>query len=265
MSKSRKVPKDEVQKVQDKKKSLSSSSRKVDKVNVTSSSDKYKVRFTDGSEYSLLDYDASKNRPKTVRRSTRNFSASALGTTYYTSSAEGEASTSGITTEVVSGKGYNLTNSELKKLTIACIQENGRSEMAIKGEASLMCNLYQKRGSRYTNVLTYVMNGGWFGRATRNAVNSNKYSPSDREVSWVKDVVVNGNRTIPLKVNEHDCYSDILWIKNNGKTHISRSYINNPNNYTKDKTIVRNRYGSTWTFYCFMRADNSGDPYGYTG
>lgn len=32
--------------------------------------------------------------------------------------------------------------------------------------------------------------------------------------------------------------------------------------YKQGKTIVKNRYGSTWTFWCFP--DNTSDPFGYT-
>jgi SH3-like domain-containing protein len=32
--------------------------------------------------------------------------------------------------------------------------------------------------------------------------------------------------------------------------------------YVQGKTVVKNKYGSTWTFWCFP--DNTSDPFGYT-
>ena len=185
------------------------------------------------------------------------------------SSNSNSSSSNGNSTETVSGdyKGtkHKATDDQLKALTNACIQENGSSESAIKGEASLMCNLYEKRGKSYSSIYSYVRNGKWFGEATRKAMDSNKHNPSAQQIAWVKDVICNGNHTLPSKINEHDCYSDISWIKNDGKKYTSRTYISNSSNYHKDKTVVHNRYGSTWTFYCYLRSGNGGDPYGYTG
>jgi hypothetical protein len=164
-----------------------------------------------------------------------------------------------------SGAKHSATESEIRALTNACIQENGGSERAIKGEASLMCNLYESRGKSYSSVYNYVLKGRWFGAATRRAMNTNKHHPSTQQMNWVADVICRGNRTLDRKINEHDCYSDISWIKNDGKKYTSSSYIRNPSNYRKDKTIVNNRYGSKWTFSCFLRDNNAGDPYGYTG
>lgn len=248
------------------KNDINKSSKKSNKKTTKSKfSDDYQVEFTDGKVYNLLEFDPSTDMPKSkVPKSERDFSDN-LRTSSVLSEEESEYESSSEDIDTISGKRYNLSDSDIRKLAIACIQENGGSERAIKGEASLMCNLYQKRGSKYSNVLDYVLYGGWFGVATRSAVRNNRHHPSSSQISWVKDVVVNGNRTIPLKVNEHDCYSDISWIKNSGIKHTSHSYISNPKNYHKDKTVIHNRYGSTYTFYCFMRNDNSGDPYGYTG
>lgn len=263
MSKSSKVSKKDSQKSKDKSKATKTVKRGTDKISEKSDI-LYKVKFTDGTEYPLLDFDSSTDmpKPKISVKGSRSF----IGSSSDDNNNGGtESSPSSETpSETFEGKGYKLTDKEVLKLAIACIQENGGTETGIKGEASLMCNLYQSRSSRYKNVLEYVMKGGWFGQATVNAVNSNKHKPTKSQLSWVKDVVVNGNRTLPTYINEHDCYSDISWIKNKGIIHWSNSYIKNPKNYIKDKTVVHNRYGSTWTFYCYTREDKSGDPYGYT-
>lgn len=79
-------------------------------------------------------------------------------------------------------------------------------------------------------------------------------SVSPAVLAGVKDVLVNGNRVLPVYVDEHDCISDIISI--------STGNPNNRNQYKKKKTIVRNRYGSKWTFWCFP--DSHSDPFGYT-
>jgi hypothetical protein len=77
---------------------------------------------------------------------------------------------------------------------------------------------------------------------------------SDAILAGVKDVLVNGNRTLPLYVDEHDCLSDI--------TSISTGSVKDRSAYKQGKTIVKNRYGSTWIFWCFP--DSTSDPFGYT-
>ena len=70
----------------------------------------------------------------------------------------------------------------------------------------------------------------------------------------MKDVLVNGNRTLPLYVDEHDCLSDIKSI--------STGNVKDRSAYIQGKTVVKNTYGSTWTFWCFP--DSNSDPFGYT-
>ena len=142
----------------------------------------------------------------------------------------------------------NLKQNELIHLTRLCVQEQGESEAGVKGEASLMANLARKHGR---NVYEYVLNSGWFSRA--------KYwmqygHATQEQVDWVSDVLINGNATLPPYVDEHDCFSDIAWI--------STGAVRDRSAYIKDKTIIRNRYGSTYTFWGFLHEHS--DPFGYT-
>jgi len=77
-------------------------------------------------------------------------------------------------------------------------------------------------------------------------------------IAATKDVLINGNRQFPAYINEHDCFSDITSVTNNGisfnKTDRSK--------YIKNVTIIKNVYGSTYTFYEFPSAYS--DPFGYT-
>jgi len=141
-----------------------------------------------------------------------------------------------------------MTRGQIEQIARLCVQEQGGSEAGVKGEASLMANLARKHGRE---VYEYVRNSGWFSRAKYWMENGHA---TQEQVDWVADVLINGNATLPPYVDEHDCFSDIAWI--------STGAVRDRSAYIKDKTIIRNRYGSTYTFYCFLHAHS--DPFGYT-
>ena len=154
-------------------------------------------------------------------------------------------------------KKYNLTESQLKKIARLCQQEQGTVTGA-KAEASLMANQLEtsktrqnKYGTGADGLYNWVRNGGWYSRAAYWMDNGELASSV---LEGVRDVLVNGNRTLPQYVDEHDCLSDIKSI--------STGNVRDKSAYIKGKTIVKNSYGSTWTFYCFP--DNYSDPFGYT-
>ena len=177
------------------------------------------------------------------------------------------------------GQKYSLSDDELRGLCGVAKAEQGSIEGA-KAEASLMANLYEllSNSSRYygTGLYNYVRNGGWFSNASRHMEQG---CPSDY-LNAVRDVLVNGNRTLPFYVNEHDCFNcsaahacgsvpkgDVCKIVTNGVTYSSINDIKNRNNYVKDNTKVYTYYttkdGSNgyWVFHSFP-ASNS-DPFGY--
>ena len=152
---------------------------------------------------------------------------------------------------------YPLTDSQLKKIARLCQQEQGTVAGA-KAEASLMANQLETNASRRKKYGTgadglynWVRNGGWFAKAAHWMDNG---SVTDAILAGVKDVLVNGNRTLPLYVDEHDCFSDIQSI--------STGSVKDRKAYVQGKTVVKNKYGSTWTFWCFP--DSTSDPFGYT-
>lgn len=149
-------------------------------------------------------------------------------------------------------KKYTLTNSQIKKIARLAVQENG--EGAVGDEVSLMANLFELQTKR-KDIYDFIRNGDWFSRAAYYMDNG---SASSAAIEKTKDVLVNGNRTLPAYINEHDCFSDITSAKNNGKaiTKTDRSQ------YKKGVTVIKNRYGSTYTFYCFPTPYS--DPFGYT-
>ena len=129
-----------------------------------------------------------------------------------------------------------------------CAQEQGGSEAGVKGEASLMMNLARKHNRP---VYEYVLTSGWFSRA---AYWMQYGTATDQQVEWVKEVLVDGNATLPPYIDEHDAFSDIEWI--------STGDVRDRNAYVKDVTMIRNRYGAEYTFYCFLHSHS--DPFGYT-
>lgn len=147
---------------------------------------------------------------------------------------------------------YNLSENQLNTLARICLREQGSAKGAA-AEASLMANLFELAGGSFGNgadgLYNYVMTSGWFGIPG----DHNAPSSVDNEVlTAVKAVLMQGYRTLPKYVNEHDC--------------INPPDIIDPPARREDfipfQTVLHNIYGSTYTFYCFPTEDS--DPFGYT-
>lgn len=158
------------------------------------------------------------------------------------------------------GQKYNLTDEQLRFLTSVCIREQGDNLSGIQAEASLMANLYEIKGGGYSSVDSYVRNSGWFGSNFSGLSN-----PTTEQLDAVKTVLIFGNRTLPLYVDEHDCIYcgpsygyDIISATNNGVA----IDVNNRSLYQQDVTVLKNKYGATYTFYTFPY--DGADPFGYT-
>ena len=155
---------------------------------------------------------------------------------------------------------YSLTSKQIRGLANIVLHENASSLEALYAEASLMANLCDIYGDDHATVdrLIKTATGGWFahGKDRYNAGTNNKTA-----IKVVTDVMVKGKRTIPRYINEHDCLSDIEWVKNNGK----KFSVNARSKYQPHKTIIYNRYLSEYTFYDFPGGYKTGvDPFGYT-
>ena len=159
------------------------------------------------------------------------------------------------------GTTYNLTEAQLNGIANAVEEEQG-TPAGRAAEASLMANRFEMYGSKFgtggEGLINYIQSSDWFADVTEKAVEKTD-SANSETVEIVRDVLVNGNRTIPLYINEHDCFSDIKSATNNG-ANIS---IKARDFYQQDVTIIKNTYSSTYNFYCFPGGD-SGDPFGYT-
>lgn len=156
-------------------------------------------------------------------------------------------------------KTYDLTETELLKIARLCQQEQG-SLPGIRAEASLMANLLETTPaySRVygSDIYSFARNSRWFSRAAH-WMDSGSATPA--AVAAVRDVLVFGHRFFPGNfVNEHDCFRDIKEARNDGKLIIK----NDRSAYVRDKTVIKNVYGSVYTFYAFP--DGYTDPFGYT-
>lgn len=144
---------------------------------------------------------------------------------------------------------YDLTEPEIAGLANLAKQEQGSIDGAC-AELSLMANLFEKQ-RKIDRLYDYVRNGGWFSRAAYWMDNGNA---GETYRKYARYVLCLGLRTIPGYIDEHDCLSDIISL-NSGD-------VRDRGAYKRDKTVIKNRYGSTYTFYCFPTEGS--DPFGYT-
>lgn len=131
---------------------------------------------------------------------------------------------------------YSLSDSEIKKITSLCIQEQGSTKEGIMWEASQMCNLWESKSDtikkKYDNdIYKFIRNSGWYAKAS---THMDKENGTATQRGYVKEVMCDGIRRLPLCVDEHDCKSDL------------KSVSSNP---VRGKTKISNKYGSTYTYF----------------
>ena len=156
---------------------------------------------------------------------------------------------------------YDLTDAQ-KKLAAGVIagETGGADLVAAKQEASQMANLNEVQygkdatGSNLESALT----GGWYAKASLSK------SPTDTTLKAVEEVLVNGKRTLPRYVTEHDMFpldAAISGHWNNGKSE-DRSQ------YKRNSTVIHqnpSRFSSpaSYKFYDFFGENRDGDVAGY--
>lgn len=164
---------------------------------------------------------------------------------------------------------YNLTEDELKALATVALQEQGQGNGAGNAaELSLMVNLYEReKNNGYTSVYDYVKRSGWFANASSYmdsfcTSNGNGSIASNPEVlEYARTIIVQGKRTLPGYVDEHDSTLDIAYVTNDGAG-IDK---NSPSQYVQFKSIIHqgSSVGSgQWIYYCHPTPQS--DPFGYT-
>lgn len=165
---------------------------------------------------------------------------------------------------------YNLTDLQLRHLAIICDREQGKNIAGVKACASQMCNYFERyQKMKFKNIYECVFGSGWYWKKKKNEQWIASHPDVSAEViDAVRDVMVNGHRTLPNFVDEYDQLQDIAAVINDGVRHTEKEYILNRHNYVKDKTLMRNVYaknpGDWYTFYCFPDGvDGSCDAFGY--
>ncbi len=167
------------------------------------------------------------------------------------------------------GQTYNLTDGQIYGMIRMAKAEQGTFE-GMKFELSLMANLAEYH--HYDDVVSYVRTSGWFAGRTVASYSEDRGSITDEEFAAAKDILVNGNRTIPVQILEHDCIGDIAWLEVDGTRHYasgagmcSGKGLFDKSYYVSGKTKIHNVYGSTYIFYTFPPDSElgSGDPFGY--
>lgn len=151
------------------------------------------------------------------------------------------------------GPKYSLTTAEKQKLAGMVISEYSNDIMGMKAVASQMANLYEKR--KYQGVVggkslyDYITTCGWY------ASDDNPPSTDATALQAVEDVLVNGNRTLPLYIDEFDMYPGDI---------IGAYSMSDSNSYQVGVTRIVNVYGSSGTYYCITKSEYDANIYFYT-
>ncbi len=157
------------------------------------------------------------------------------------------------------GTKYSLTDAQKKKIAGMVIGEYGSDLNGMKAVASHMANLYEinlfnnssctKGKTFYEYITSPVGSCGWY--ATYNAAPTTNANA----LKAVEDVLINGNRTLPLYIDEFDWYpNDIL----------GASSLSDSNSYKVGVTKLENKYDSKGTYYCITKASHDANIFFYT-
>ena len=156
----------------------------------------------------------------------------------------------------------DLSDSQKKFIAGVASAEQDSSDIAAQRiEISQMANLneVEKGRSNKASDLIKTLNSGWYAKASLNKANRGQYS--SQALTAVDEVLVQGKRTIPRHVTEHDFYGDIANINLNPSSSAGKA---NRKNLKRGDTI-KNKMKSTYQFWTFAGkngAEGSGDPFG---
>ena len=173
---------------------------------------------------------------------------------------------------------YQLTDHELAGLTAVAFSEQGTARGAAS-EASVMANLFelQEKGTYNgqtggTGLFNYVRYSPWFYNTSdpnyMDAENKTDYHNSyehvtEEEKAVVRRVLVDGIRTLPGYVDEHDSWSEKDFTAYKSKT--DRQVITDyREQYKPYETYIENDHESEYYFWGWGDPDNpESDPFGY--
>ena len=152
---------------------------------------------------------------------------------------------------------YNLNDAQLKGIANILQHEQPGYE-GMQAEASLMANLVDMSGDDKATVdnLVKKATGGWFAKGKSRF--NNPGNPNETAMDAARKVLIEGKRTVPRYVNEHDCFSDLTSVTTDGKS-IKPS---DRSAYKPHNTKISNRYGAKGIFHSFPNSES--DPFYYT-
>lgn len=157
---------------------------------------------------------------------------------------------------------YDLDNS-LKDLAAGIItgETGGSDPVAAAQEASQMANLNEVQyGRQATGAdLKRTLTGGWYAKTSMDD------APTDITRKAVEDVFINGKRTLPRYVTEHDMFpldAAISGHWNNGRNE-DRSQYKQHTTKIKQNPGRFSGGGATYTFWDFFGQNKDGDVSGY--
>lgn len=166
---------------------------------------------------------------------------------------------------------YKLSDDEILQLARLCSQEQGSDSLpGIMAEASLIANLYELKkgkddyGKYYDNIVDYAKYSGWWADSEYVMENGSESNPVNKKIlNSVKKVFVDGKRTLPKYVDEHDSIVDLSMVKTNG-VEVDKK---NSKKYVAHKTVCyqnseRISDGEHWVYY--DHPSGNGDPFGYS-
>jgi hypothetical protein len=152
---------------------------------------------------------------------------------------------------------YDLSDSQILQLARLCAQEQGIDSMeAISDEASLMANIFEvtyngayKGEKGADGLVSFVRNSGWFANSREIMSNGSSNNPINNEIiDTVKTALVDGIRTLPQGVIEHDGHSEVYIDSYSEIVRQNSQYFDNPISYY---------------FFRYAGKNSSKDPMGY--
>lgn len=156
----------------------------------------------------------------------------------------------------------DLTDAQIRGIANICSSEQPNT-IGWMAEASLMANLAELRKGTGAQYLESMATSGWFASGTDRFHNTS--GVSDEAIQAVKTVLVEGKRTLPKYIDEHDMYNP------GGTTDVDRvegggAIFEKPETWVPHETQVYQNASrgltSNWTFYEFPTEDS--DPFGYS-
>lgn len=149
-------------------------------------------------------------------------------------------------------KTYNLSDSAINTIaTLVTGEAESGGKLSMYAEASQIVNLFERiKGG---NDLS-----GWLERTDWYAEKSYSRGTNPIAVQAVKDVIINGYRTLPKYVTEHDDIGDILSVSPGTKS--------NRSTWVPHQTIIKqnpSRIQGATSYVYYDTPGGKGDPFGY--